>query len=191
MRFRTLLLVVVGIGGCATTGPARPPRSTLTSGEVPLLAKSKEKDDGGFRRVWRSPELRTWGFIKWDVDQSSAAAEAPRDLLQAAREEVGRLNQDVSPGPDLRLAVNVYRFRRGGLFRKSAASCELVVRDDRGRLMWAANGQVDANPAVERSLADTEAVLIARELVRKIRVDLKPQTETGRRPGGPPPIIDL
>lgn len=172
-RHELPLLAAAVLMGCATAGPARPARSSLTSQEAALLGKAKPKEDGGFALVWKSPALREWGFIKWDEDRSSAALEAPRDLLQSAREEVGRLNQDVSAGPDLRLALTVHRFRPAGLFRKPTASCELVVRDGGGRLMWAAQGEVEANPALERSLADSASTLVARELVRMMRIDLR------------------
>ncbi len=172
MTGRTLLLALA-IGGCATAGPVRPARSSLTSREAAVFFKAKEKHDGGFGRVWKSPELGSWGYVKWDEDHSSSALEVPHDLLQNAREEIGRLNQDASAGPDLRLAMTVYRFRPAGLLRKPIASCELVVRDDRGRLMWAGQGEVAANPGLGKSLADTDSTLVARELVRMLRVDLK------------------
>lgn len=181
MQRQALLLAALAIGGCASVGPVRPARSSLTSPEAAVLAKAKAKADGGFRRVWKSPELRTWGYIKWDEDRSSSAVEVPQDLLQTAREEIGRLNQDASGGPDLHLAVTVYRFRPAGLFHEPAASCELVVRDDGRRLMWAAQGEVEANPALAKSLADTNSTLVARELVRMLGLDLKRSNGPERR----------
>jgi hypothetical protein len=93
-------ILIVPLGGIVAAGCATVPRlhegsTALAAPEMATVAKHAEKGSGdGFRRLWRSPNLKSWRLLKWDQDHSSAAPGSPAALLQTIREEVGRLNVD-------------------------------------------------------------------------------------------------
>jgi hypothetical protein len=174
MRGAFLLVTALGLGaGCASAGRI-PQRTGLTAQEAATLGKAQDKEDGGFRRVWRHQALQGWRYIRWDEDRSRAAVEAPRVLLQNLRDELGRLNNHPGGGADLYLAVTVTKYRPAGLFADPTAELELVARDGDGRMMWAATGPVAGTPDLAESLADTPSTLIARAALRTMRSDLRP-----------------
>lgn len=184
MPVRVLVVVaLMAVGGCAATGKSQRPTS-LSARDAALLAKVPEKEDGDFRRVWRHPALREWGYIKWDEDRSRNSPGAPADLLQNLRDELGRLNQAAGAGPNLYLAVTVGGYHRGGIFSRPSADLELVVRDGAGRMLWAATGPVAVNPALTESMADSHSVLIAREVLLRMRRELRLRMTASAAAGG-------
>lgn len=144
-------------------------RTSLALGERPYLAPRSGAASGVFQRFWQAPGSRPWGLLRWDESRSSAATDAPGDLLQAIRDEIGRLNQGPRYGEVLVLAVTVYRFARASLWNAPAAHCELVARDVRGQVIWAADDTIEAKEALAQSLVDPPGSIIAREILRKLR----------------------
>jgi hypothetical protein len=168
-------MVLVPLGGmlvasCATTSRLHEGQTALASSESAAATAGAQKGGGdGFRRLWRSPGLKPWRLLKWDQDHSTAASGSPAALLQAIREEVGRLNQRPASGDDLLLTCTVYLYRGGGWFSDPKAHYELVARNQAGKALWVADDEVVAKPDLARSLADPEEAIIAREIARKIR----------------------
>jgi hypothetical protein len=89
--------------------------------------------------------------------------------LQTVREEIGRLNQRSRNGEDLLLAVTVYHFKKAGLWNAPVADYELVARDMRGRVVWAADDKIEAREDLAQALTDPPSAIIAREILRKLR----------------------
>jgi len=156
--------------GCASPG-FHEGRTSLARDEQACLMGGGS-GQGGFARFWRSPKLVHWGFLKWQEDASWAAPAAPVRLLQAIRDELGRVNAQAGHGADLALAVTVYRFERAGFWSKAAASYELVARDQAGRVVWAADDKVEVRKELARTLADSASTIIAREILRKVLLEL-------------------
>jgi hypothetical protein len=128
---------------------------------------------GAFQRFWKSPRPVQTGLVQWEPDRSSACPEAPPELLQAIRDELGRLNQTAGGGENLALAVTVYRFERGGLWSQPTAHYELVARDPRGQVVLAADDQVEATRDRAVSLAEAPSSIIAREILRRARTQFQ------------------
>jgi len=168
-------MIIVPLGGIVAVGCATAPRlhqgsTALAVPETATVAAHAEEGSGdGFRRLWRSPALKSWRLLKWDQDHSTAAVGSPATLLQTIREEVGRLNQRPAAGEDLVLTCTVYVYRGGGWFSNPKAHYELVARNQTGKAVWVADDEVVAKPELARSLADPEETVVAREIARKIR----------------------
>jgi hypothetical protein len=168
-------LLVVPIGGIMAVGCAA--SSTLHQGSTALappesaavIARSEKGDTDGFRRLWKSPVLKSWRLLKWDAERSSVAPGAPTALLQTLRDEIGRVNQRPTSGEDLLLTVTVYVYRGGGWFSDPKAHYELVARSQDGKAMWVADDDIVAHAGLARSLVDAEETIISREIARKIR----------------------
>ena len=79
------------------------------------------------------------------------------------------MNQRPASGDDLLLTCTVYLYRAGGWFSDPKAHYELVARDQAGKALWVADDEVVAKPDLARSLADSEEVIVAREIARKVR----------------------
>lgn len=170
--WRLLFVPIGGVvaAGCAASSSLHQGRTALAPPETATVVARSEKGRGdGFRRSWKSPALKPWRLLKWDQERSSVAPGAPAALLQTIREEVGRLNQRPASGEDLLLTVTVYIYRGGGWFSDPKAHYELVARDRTGKAMWVADDEIVARPELARSLVDPEEIVVAREIVRKIR----------------------
>ncbi len=167
-----LVMSVVLGGGCA---PAifHEGRTSLAPAERSYLAPREGAPSGTFARFWQAPRLRAWGLVRWDESKSFAVRDAPGKLLQAVRDEVGRLNQEARTGEDVTLAVTVYRFTKGGFLNAPAAYYELVTRDVRGQVVWAADDKIEAAPDLAKTLVDPPSAIIAREILRKLRRQLR------------------
>lgn len=168
-RVLTVAAGVLAIEACASSGVVHEGRSTLSQQEESSLAHSPTKSTTGFRRVWRAPGLKGWGLLKWDQDHSFAVSDAPAGLLQALRDEVGRVNHHRGQGPDLFLTATIYSYDRGGWFTDPSAKCELVARDRSGQVRWAADDALVVRRELAQTLVDSDDTLVARELVRKLR----------------------
>src|SRR5690242_10632408 len=165
--WRMLMIPLSGIvaASCATVPRLHQGSTALATPETATVAAHAEKGAGdGFRRVWRSPNLKAWRLLKWDQDHSSAAPGSPAALLQAIRDELGRLNQRASAGEDLQLTCTVYLYRGGGWFSDPKAHYELVARDRSGKALWVVDDEIVAQPELARSLTEPEELLIAREI---------------------------
>lgn len=150
--------------------------ASFHEGRTQLTPEEKEKiiqvkDGGPFEKLWKAPGFDgNWGLLKWDPDHSWAVADAPTDLLNHVREEVGQVNQASRKGDDLSLAVTVYRFKRQGFLTNPVGYFELVARNREGQAVWIALDQVKSTQALATSLADSDSQIMARELRRKLRV---------------------
>jgi hypothetical protein len=145
-------------------------RTQLTLEERGRMVQVKE-GDGPFERLWKAPGFDgTWGLIKWDPDHSWAVADAPSDLLELVREEVGQVNVGRRQGNDLTLAVTAYRFKKQGFLTNPVGYFELVARNREGKAVWIALDRVKSTQSLATSLADSDSQIMARELRRKIRV---------------------
>ncbi len=145
-------------------------RTQLTPEERGRLVQVKE-GDGPFDRLWKAPGFDgNWSLLKWDPDHSWAVADAPTDLLDQVREEVGQVNQEARKGEDLSLAVTVNRFKKQGFLTNPVGYFEMVARNREGKAVWIALDRVKSTQSLATSLADSDSQVMARELRRKLRV---------------------
>ncbi len=167
-----VMAVMLGAVGCA---PAifHEGRTSLAPAERIYLAPRPGAPRGVFARFWHAPRPLPLGLVRWDESKSFAVRDTPGDLLQAIRDEVGRLNQDGRTGEDIALAVTVYRFTKGGFLNPPAAYCELVARDVGGQVVWASDDKIEAAPKLAKTLVDPPSAIIAREILRKLRRQLR------------------
>ncbi len=163
---RRLLLAALLIGGCAPG--FHEGRTTLGKPEQANFIAGQTKR-GALERIWVAKDMKRWGLLRWDADRSGATQDAPPELLQTLRDELGRLNASAGTGKDAYVSALVFRYDRGGLFSHPTAHYELAVRDKSGRLLWAAIDRVEARPDLARTLADTPSQIIAREILRRVR----------------------
>jgi hypothetical protein len=165
------ILMVAALFGTAGCAPAvfHDGRTTLARREQPCLASRNRGAKRHFRPVLSCAGMRSRGLLRWDASKSFVVSDAPSDLLQAIRDEVGRLNESARLGEDLALAVTVYRFRRAALWHAPAAYYELVARDMRGQVVWALDDKIEAREELARTLVDPPSAIIAREILRKLR----------------------
>ena len=170
-----MLVASIGaLAGCASGTALHVGPSTLATRERATLAQAKPRNgQGGFRKSWKSPAIKTWALLKWDSDHSSAVPGAPAGLLQAIRDELGRMNQRPATGESLTLVVTVYGYDRGGWFSPPSAAYELVARNSNGQAVWFAEDEVSAPPELAHTLADSAELILAREISRKVRVEFR------------------
>lgn len=162
------MIVAALCSGCAST-TFHEGRTTLAKGEQEYLRGGKGSGKGAFERYWQAPSLRPWGLVKWQEERSWAVPDAPLDLLQTVRDELGRLNQRAGAGDNLQIAVTVYRFEKAGTWSKPTAYYEVVARDPHGKVVWAADDKVRVVEELAQSLVETPSSIIAREILRKVR----------------------
>lgn len=170
-----MLVASIGaLAGCASGTALHVGPSTLATRERATLAQAKKprNGQGEFRRSWKSPAIKPWALLKWDSDHSSAVPGAPVGLLQAIRDELGRINQRQATGESVTLVVTVYRYDRGGWFSPPSAAYELVARNSNGQAVWFAEDEVSAPPELAHTLADPAELILAREIGRKVRLEL-------------------
>lgn len=165
---RSILLALALAAGCASPG-FHEGRSALRKEEQGYLAAGARDAGTSFARLWVSPKPSRIGLVQWWQDQSWACPEAPPDILQSIRDELGRLNQPSRTGDRMFLSVIVYRYDKGGLWTNPTAYYEIVVRDLRGQLVWAADDKIEAQANLARSLVDPPSAIVAREMLRKFR----------------------
>ena len=173
MRRRAFLSSSVGLlAGCASGAALHTGPSNLAAREKAALAEGRPRNgQRGFRRLWKSQSIKPWGLLKWDPDHSSAVPSAPPGLLQAIRDDLGRLNQRVATGDSLSQVVTVYGYDREGWVSPPSAAYELVARNAGGQVVWCAEDEVSAAPELAKTLADAPELILAREIGRKVRVE--------------------
>jgi len=71
MRRRTLVISSVALlTGCASGAALHVGPSNLAEREKVALAQGKPRNgQRGFRRLWKSPSIKSWGLLKWDPDR--------------------------------------------------------------------------------------------------------------------------
>jgi hypothetical protein len=167
MRVPFLIVAMLGLG-CATPG-FHAGRSSLVGPEQNHLQGKASSPSAVFLRFWQATPPKSWGMIRWDSARSWAVPSAPTDLLQAIRDEVGRLNQRAPLRDDVMVSVTVYGYEPQGYFSSARCKYELVVRDKAGKVVWAADDEIRPGKELATSLVDPEAAMIGREVLRKIR----------------------
>jgi hypothetical protein len=167
MRVPFLIVAMLGLG-CATPG-FHAGRSSLVGPEQNHLQGKGGSPSAVFLRFWQATPPKSWGMIRWDSARSWAVPSAPPDLLQAIRDEVGRLNQRAPLRDDVMVSVTVYGYEPQGYFSSARCKYELVVRDKAGKVVWAADDEIRPGKELATSLVDPEAAMIGREVLRKIR----------------------
>ena len=168
MMKRLIMIVVALCSGCAST-TFHEGKTTLGKEEQGYLRGGNGSGKGTFERYWQSQNLRPWGLVQWQEERSWAVPDAPVDLLQAVRDELGRLNQRAGAGENLQVAVTVYRFEKAGTWSKPTAYYEMVARDRHGKVVWAADDKVRAAEELAQSLVEAPSSIIAREILKKVR----------------------
>lgn len=159
--------------GCAADPAFHAGRSALKKEERQALIMKKNPNREGLARLWKSNEGTPTGLLKWSEATSSATTEAPPDLLERTRDELGRLNRSAGSGPDQLVSLTVYEYRRRW-WGPAEVSYELVGRDPAGRLLWAADDTVRVSKAMAISEVDTESDIFARLMVARLRPHLTP-----------------
>ena len=169
MIFRFKSTAALLMGAALWAGSFHEGKTQLSTEEQSLILHGEQRPDG-FERVWRAPEFDgKWHLLKWDTDHSWAVPEAPSDLLDRVREEVGQVNQTPGAGEDLSLSVTVFRYKPGGFLSNPVGQFELVARDKKGRAVWMALDRVKSSQSLAESLSDSDSLIMGRELHRKIR----------------------
>jgi hypothetical protein len=157
--------------GCASSATLHTGKTTLASRERAVLARSAVRESDGFRRSWRRRGVQI-GLVKWDGDRSSSVAAAPRELLQAIRDEIGRLNRYQRAGEEVRLSVTVFEWRRAFFTGTPEVGYEVVGRDRAGQLLWMAEDVIHASSRLAVTLAEEHEQIVARELARRLKKEL-------------------
>ena len=62
-----------------------------------------------------------------------------------------------------------YQYKQGGFFTNPVGQFELVARDRQGHAKWMALAQVKSTQSLAESLADSDSLIMGRELHRKLR----------------------
>ncbi len=169
---RALVAAVTFAVGCASAG-FHEGRTALRKKEQRYLTARASAAKTAFARFWAMPgrpSIVGGGLVRWE--EGWACPDAPAGLLQAIRDELGRLNQRPRAGQNIWLTVTVYRFDRAGMWSGPTAYYELVARDPWGHLVWAADDKIEAQANLARTLADTSSAIIGREVLRKVRQQL-------------------
>lgn len=144
-------------------------KSALTAEEKASVLNIKEKDGSGFSTFWRNPEVKEFGLLKFDADSSYSIPDAPQDLLDSIRDNIGKLNQKTRPGDPLTITVTVFKFKKQGFLTNPVAFFEIVARTKDGKPAWIAIDRVKSTQELAQSLADSDSAIIGREVFRKMR----------------------
>lgn len=157
------------LGSALWAGAFHEGKTNLSPEEQALILQG-EQPSAGFQRLWRAPGATgSWHLLKWDSEHSTAVPDAPGELLEKVREEVGRVNQTPGQGEDLFLSVTVYRYKRQGFLTNPVGYFELVARNAKGQPVWMALDQIKSSQSLAESLADSDSLIMGREVHRKIR----------------------
>lgn len=157
------------LGSALWAGTFHDGKTQLSPEEQSLLMQGESQSED-FLRCWTAPGFEGGcHLLKWDSDRSTAVPDAPSDLLDRVREEIGRVNQKPGTGEDLALTVTVFRYKRGGFLTNPVGNFELVARDPKGKAVWIALAQEKSSQSKAESLADSDSQIMARELYRKVR----------------------
>jgi len=167
-RLPILVVAVCALSCSAHVAAFRPGESLSKDEAATLAAKSAPLPSGA--RVWGGLAKGQLGLVKWD-SRSSADQSAPKELLQAVRDEVGRINQR-DPGPvNVRLTLEILRYARrfGG---RGAGEFTAVARNQRGQMVWALADSVQPDESERQTAAESDAEVAARSLGKRLRLGL-------------------
>lgn len=164
-------LVLWGFVACATASPMPGGSQTVLSAAERSSLAAVRPDHVGLERFWRRDGVAV-GTIKWSQKDSKVVSAAPSDLLQALRDEAGRLNQAERVGENVWLTVSVYSWSTPMFTSTPRACVEVVGRDRAGQVVWMGQGKVIADARYADGLADSAAEIVAKEIVRRLRGEL-------------------
>lgn len=169
MKLPSKFVCALLLGSALWAGSFHEGKTQLSPEEQAHLMQGESRSED-FVQSWTAPVFQgNWHLLKWDSDHSSAVPDAPSDLLDRVREEVGRVNQKPGTGEDLSLTVTVFRYKRGGFLTNPVGHFELVARNTKGQAVWMALSQEKSSQSKAESLADSDSQIMARELYRKVR----------------------
>jgi hypothetical protein len=169
---RLSLVLAICVGGCASSSAFHEGRTALVAKEKTALLGARPKSDGGFQRFWRRPGVAI-GVVKWSEETSSSVDGSPRDLLQAIRDELGRVNRVARTGEDVHVTVIVFRWKAGIFSSTPEVGYEVVGRDRAGQVLWMGEDVVHPSRSLAANLAEGDEAIVAREVGRKIRKELQ------------------
>jgi hypothetical protein len=164
-------IVALALAGCATSTPPTAVRTGLTDTELQTVRRAAASRDGSFDRFWRARQGARPGLLKWSEAHSSAVPVAPPALLEIVRDELGRLNAVSRSGADVQVGVTIFRCERRWFGRREIG-IEVAGRSGEGALVWAGVVTLSPSSAFARTAADSDEVLVARELVARLRREL-------------------
>lgn len=144
-------------------------KTALSSEEKAAVLNIKEKENTGFSIAWRNPEVKEIGLLKWDAENSYAVTDAHPELLDAIRDNIGKLNQKDRKGDPLMVTVTVYKFKKQGFVTNPVAFFEIVARTKDGKAAWVVMDRVKSTQELAQGLTDTDSLIIGREVYRKMR----------------------
>jgi hypothetical protein len=164
---------VLALGLVACAGPTtfhRGPTGLNDREQRALLAANRVRPDG-FARFWRRPNC-DFGLVKWSEERSLAVKQAPGNLLGLIRDEVGRVNRKPREGETVFVSVTVFEWETRFFGRPPHVGYEVIGRDRAGQIIWVAQDRITAPRETALNLAETDELLVAREVGRKLRVEL-------------------
>jgi hypothetical protein len=135
-----------------------------------LLSASRTRRDG-FERFWLRPNCRL-GLIRWSEQHSQSVKEAPIGLLDMVRDEIGRVNRFTGDGEMVFVSVTVFRWQSRFFGRPPRVGYEVIGRDRAGQVIWLALDWMVAPREQATNLAESDELLVAREVGRKLRKEL-------------------
>jgi hypothetical protein len=136
-----------------------------------LLSAGGSRPDG-FELFWLRKSCRI-GLIKWSERQSKSVREAPAGLLDLIRDEIGRVNRGAVDGETVFVSVTVFCWERRFFGRSPRVGFEVIGRDRAGQVIWLALDRVVVPRERARNLAESDELLLAREVGRKLRAELR------------------
>jgi hypothetical protein len=163
---------IVLLVACATQELPPPGTGLLDAKEQQALAAIGDATDGERFRVLRLPP--SVGLVRWDPDRSTVGPSCPENLLQRIRDEAGRLNQKPKEGTALKLTVRVDSCAPETLFRPPVVRYAFVLGSaESNRSLVIGAGELDVASDLFESPADDRAVVVGRELRRRVERGLE------------------
>jgi hypothetical protein len=157
---------------CASRSPFHEGPTGMNAREQKALLSAGGSRPRGFERFWLRRGCRI-GLIKWSEHQSQSVKEAPAGLLNVIRDEIGRVNRGAGDDETVFVSVTVFRWERGFFGRAPRVGYEVIGRDRAGQVMWLGLDRVVVPRERALNLAETDELLLAREVGRKLRAELR------------------
>lgn len=168
----SVLALVLGVAVMAADKWPASPSIVPPDAQASVLAVKADKNDDTFMQVWKSPELKAFGFVKWDEDGSKAGKGVPDSFLPSVREACGLVNQKRASGNNLTLTINAYHWKAQTFITNPVVSLEILIKDKDGKVMLAALDEVKATQSKMESLSDPTSVTMSHEISKKLRAAL-------------------
>jgi hypothetical protein len=163
--------VAAALAACARPPMFHPGPTGLSAREQRALLAAGRGRPGGFERFWRRASCRP-GLVKWSPAQPRSVADAPPTLAGVIREEIGRVNRGWHEGETVFVTVAVFEWERRLFGRGPRVGYELVGRDPAGQVVFLAEDRMASPRESAVNLAETDEILVAREIGRKLRKEL-------------------